>query len=684
MSRRARLRLIAAGAVAACVLSCAGDCRRDHVVGTSAVVATAAHASVAGGGDRATLTLRRVHPGGEVVSFGVPLPVGATADVGQLVVRVGGRPVAHSARELEPHRDASGAHRGARAVLVQLDAAAVGAGDTEVELVWRGAAGSKPPKPSVTERAYGSDAVSAESAVVVRTARRKLVSRAGVTAIEEESPVSRTLFVGREPRVLALFPAGYVATSGLLGPLVTAERAHAPEARGLGFLSTAFGAFALSAMYDEPYALNPDAESVLDPVQDASAWLYDRCATFLIAYAHLGEPRFLRHALQSCSYYARQIDVAGPRAGFFRGKPEPDAKYSHARGLTAYYALTGDEAALSAVTAMARMWQADPLFVQPYAAGRLRGPDKLWTERLLATSLEGLVYGYRVTGDGALLELARRMVTTAHRHVTGSAADLATINPGAPFPPQGCFVHNAEQQAEGDATDPWCSPWMSAMLVVPLLEYQALTADPKVDDIFLALGRFLRDVGTTYAEDTPRADSFLSPRSCDDPAAGEKRRRLVPLYGAGLDAAGARRTFGEYGDAEHCADTTLLTAAALRALARQGTDRGRIGTFATERESLTQLHHELAACAERVFAEQTRPRRDPRRWTSAELAAGAKDPARFIDEQRIGFPRHVVSPARKLSWWFNGSMLQFQLLADAKVAVPSLTPGRVQPASCAR
>ncbi len=97
------------------------------------------------------------------------------------------------------------------------------------------------------------------------------------------------------------------------------------------------------------------------------------------------------------------------------------------------------------------------------------------------------------------------------------------------------------------------------------------------------------------------------------------------------------------------------------------------------------LHDEFAACARATFEEDSRPRRDPAAWTSAELAAGLAAPATFIANNLIGYPKYPTSPQRKLSWWFNMSLLQFGLLADAGVKVPALAPGRVQPpppASC--
>jgi hypothetical protein len=39
---------------------------------------------------------------------------------------------------------------------------------------------------------------------------------------------------------------------------------------------------------------------------------------------------------------------------------------------------------------------------------------------------------------------------------------------------------------------------MSELLVDALLQYQEQTGDARVDEIFVRLGRFLRDVGTSY------------------------------------------------------------------------------------------------------------------------------------------------------------------------------------------
>ncbi len=631
-------------------------------------------------GDGVAVTLVRVASGSTTVSFGVPLPRGAVTDISQVRVRVGGTPIAANIKELLAFYDATGARTGARALLVQLSSAVLTGDETPIDLVWSSQDGTPPGASFVP---FASGGVSADAPSTVQTTVRAIATAGGVNTLTEAAPVTRTLFVGREPRVLAHFPAGYLASVGILGPQVSSAQAHGAGLGALAFLSDALTNFGHGALYDYPYALNPDAESIPDPVAEYEGWLYDRCTTFLTMYVHTNELAFLREAHRQCSYYASKINLSGADRGIFSGKPDPDAKYSHLRGLFAYFALTGSELGHDAGLAIAEMWLADPLVVGPYRQGHLRRSDALWTERLLGTSLEGLVYGHQLTGETQYLTAFKEMFETAYRHIAGDAAALASINPGFAFPPQNCFIHSAEQHAEGDADEPWCSGWMSELVIDPLLAYQAQTGDARVDEVFVRLVRFLRDTGSVYMDANPLEDSFLAPSVCYDPERGEDTRRLIPAYGAGIDASGQRQIYADYSDFEHCADATALTAAGLRALVRLGTyDQNPVGTFASEGASFLQLHHELAFCAWMTFEGHHRPRRDPRVWSSAELAPGVADPAAFIRANKIGYPVWNMAPQRKLSWWFNSSLLEFGLLSEAGVSIQTLTPGLIQPAGC--
>lgn len=628
--------------------------------------------------DSVSLRLSRIFDGGEVISFGLPLPRGKVVDPSAVRVRHGSEPIAATVKPILMEYDANGAPLHPRALLVQFPASAMPDREMDIQVDFAGGSAASDP---ITP--YAS--VSAESPDVIRTADRTIQKVSGENRLVETKTSDRTLFVGREPRVLVDYPKGYLASTGILGPQVTADEAKASDVAGLSYLSDAMKNFALSAMYAEPYAISSHKDAVVDPVSNYEGWLYDRCATFLTAYAHHGDTRFLRHALRSCSYYSSKIRTTGSNQGIFTGKGSDDIKYSHLRGLYAYYALTGDESALTSGRAIAELWYNDRSFVGPYRQGRLPGKDKLWTERLLGTSLEGLIYGHALTGETKYLTAFREMLATAYKHITGDANALAEINPGHDFPPQNCFIHSAAQHAEGNSDQPWCSGWMAELVIDPLLVYEEQTGDERVGEIFIRLARFLRDTGSAYFYDQDvHDDYFLKPSACYRPGQENRARRLVPLYGSGRRANQTRVSFGEYDDIEHCADATALTAAAIRALVKQGRfdEGGPIGPFASEGESFVAMHHELSACAQITFGNWTRLRRDPGVWSSKELEAGLSNPQDFIVSNKIGWPRYPTSPQRKLSWWFNTSMLQYGLLEDAGISFATIVPGQVQGDGC--
>jgi hypothetical protein len=546
-----------------------------------------------------------------------------------------------------------------------------------VDVAWQGGG------VTVTDDPVPFAEVSAASDEMVDQAAYTIEEQNGEATLVTTDRKMRVLFSAREPSVLATFPPGYLATTVIFRDLIDA-RLLGTDYAGLQFISDAVTPFGLSAMYAEEYPIN--AAFVIDPTDPENGyegWLYDRCTTFLSFYVHTGDTRFLRESYRLCSYYADHIELNGENRGIFTGKADPDPKYSHLHGLYAYYALTGDEAAHTAGVAIAEMFVGEQFFVAPYRAGHLRGIDKLWTERQLSYTLEALTYGFLLTDDVAYLTAASEMVGTAHRHITGDAATLAEINPGSPaFPPQNCFIHTAEQAAEGNADEPWCSGWMPALLINPLLAYQSLTDDPRVDEIFVRLTRYLRDTGAAYFDPANgnADDTFLAPTAPFVPEDLENPRALVPLYGAAVGVDGQRDNSGEYDDYQHCPDVTAITAAGIRALKRMGTyDQNPIGPFASEGESFLALHEEFAYCSAWVLDNDARPHRNPATWTAEELADGLSDPATFIADNNIANISHNVNPKRKISWWFNAALMQFQLLLDAGVSVPELRAGSIAP-----
>jgi hypothetical protein len=277
-----------------------------------------------------TIRLTPVFTEGKLASFGVPVARGTLKSVNDVAVKLAGKQVAAEITELLPDLDKDGQRVGVRALRVQMDAALIDAQGTDVDVMWTGGA-APTTQPSVVE--FKSEDVSSDSASIVSTVVRTIVKDGGTYKLVESNHSDKTVFTGREPRILPTFPVGYIAQSGILGPLLTAQEVESrADLAGVKFLSKSIAEFLRSAMYDEPYAINADIESVPDFDASYEAWLYDRCATFLLAYAHVGDVKFLRHALRTCSYYSSRIELSGAKRGIFTGKPDPDAKYSHIRG----------------------------------------------------------------------------------------------------------------------------------------------------------------------------------------------------------------------------------------------------------------------------------------------------------------------------------------------------------------
>jgi hypothetical protein len=629
--------------------------------------------------------LERLFDGGRVVSFGLPLPRWAHVDPARIRVRVKGAPADLEGIHVKPllYAFEGPKKQGApRSILIQVPASAMTGKAADLEIGWNGGAG---PAPATTVEPFSD--VRHESPEVVETAERAIEKGSSGFQLVDKNRASKVLHGGWEPNVMATFPEGYVAASGIVGEVMPrGDVLESPRVKGLAYLSDNFGPFVDGAVFHDGYASKPEA--VPDPTAAFEAWLYDRCATFLMSYAHSGTAQHLRNGYRACSYYASKIGTSDGKKGIFLGKPDPDVKYSHLRGLYAYYALTGDESAVTAARAIADMWLDEKLFAAPYRKGSVRGGDKQWTERLLAVSFEAMIYGYLFFGDTRYLAAFGELFETAYKHIsTKNQAELDAITK-VHFPPQDCFVHSGEQHGDADGKTPWCSGWMSELVVDPLLRFQELTGDARVDDIFVRLTRSMRDNGTNYFHGNPLKDNFLKPSQCWVPNAGDQERILIPLYGFGVRADGKRDTSGEWSDFEHCADVTALVAVGIRGLKRLGKyDAPGVAPFKTEGESFVALHNEFSECAALTFTGNVRPGRDPRHVRPAELAEGfsggdPKAQGEWLEKAHIGYPVHSVSPMRKLSWWFNASMLQYRLLDETGLTFPAPHAGFVQPPSC--
>ena len=255
--------------------------------------------------DHVELSLRPLKPSAWI-AFGLPLPAGRVKDVASLRISAGGRPLAARTEELLGEHDAAGARSGVRAAFIQIKSEP---GLAKLDVAWPPrATGAAPAPPPDARRPFDDAARSWESPETIQTRSRTLTPHGDHGATLSEGAIqTRTLWVGREPTVLVGYPEGYLARTGLFGRQVSAREARHGVHKGLAFLSAAAENYAASAMYDLPYPVTALPEAAPDPKTSFEAWLYDRCATYLLVYTHTGQERFLRHADRTRSWYARQI-----------------------------------------------------------------------------------------------------------------------------------------------------------------------------------------------------------------------------------------------------------------------------------------------------------------------------------------------------------------------------------------
>ncbi len=614
--------------------------------------------------------------GAEILSFGVPIPRGDVDDLTELRVAVDGLSVPFQAAEVFSWWDAEGTREGARVVLVQLDATLMSSDTAALEISWGLGLPGEPPGTDVIDPQ--NDEVSDDVEETVRQATRTIAEVDGAAALVETETWEETQYTARQPRVLVVLDLDAWTGSEALGRTPPPSSWSGLGMGGLSPLGDALQPFMSSAAQQQDYALNPNG--TLDPT-DPLQYEFGRCSTMIQAALLSEDAALLAESHRLCAWYGENTESWAASLGLWTLNDPVSGLIFHARDLFEFATISGDWSTVDTHARVAQAWMEAPL-VEAYREGRVEGD--LWMEQFVGTAAEGIWYGWLATGDTAMLDAMEELVAAIHTHVTGTDEQLAAMGVG--FPSQGCMVHTEKQHDESlDEDSPWCSPWQTATLVDPLTQYRELTGDGRVDEIFLALGRYLRDTGTHYTrEERWYCDSFMEPYTCYDATEGAPQRVLTAVYGAARDADGERVLRPDYGEFAHCPDISALAAASYAAILRNPDwDQGAVGPFDSETESLRVLHQELAACANWVTSYYHRERRNPSYWTAELLAEGLTDPDAFIARYKIGYPDYVAEPLRMPSWWFNAGLGQIATLLDAGVTLDVVEGGQLDPEECA-
>jgi len=202
---------------------------------------------------------------------------------------------------------------------------------------------------------------------------------------------------------------------------------------------------------------------------------YDSISSHYQLYARTGDLRYLVNGRRWALHHRRdQISLSGNTIGHPRCSAANNARYTYLQGLIFDYFMFGDEEAkrVSGIVV--------DNFFMTYPDGRFyKAPNTrgFWTEREAAFVLQGLLAYYEATNDPVYLDEARRKIELLHRMQVENG--------------RRAWVHNLYDHDPAERCSPpdWgSSPWMSGLLLEPIIQYHKLTNEPiAVDSITMAL-----------------------------------------------------------------------------------------------------------------------------------------------------------------------------------------------------
>lgn len=231
------------------------------------------------------------------------------------------------------------------------------------------------------------------------------------------------------------------------------------------------------------------------PVDDYSAWLFDRPSTLFKAYLRTGRFDYLQAADISYRFYMAHVKRDGlPMDPFcaggwaFTGKP-CDTKYVYIEPILLAVALTGNDGDHDSGTVgkMLTLWENGGWSGRP---GPYTNPASFFTERNAGLGLLETVSAYELTGQSHYLTLIEQRV--------GWLYDQQRNNPDR-LGDDGSW-RSSWQAHEGDTWNPATdvrgnSPWMSANIVDGLWHAWLVTGDKRIPGMITAYGRYLEKYG---------------------------------------------------------------------------------------------------------------------------------------------------------------------------------------------
>ncbi|WP_430390375.1 hypothetical protein [Dyella sp. 20L07] len=231
------------------------------------------------------------------------------------------------------------------------------------------------------------------------------------------------------------------------------------------------------------------------PVNDSTAWLFDRPSALFKAYVRTGRFDYLQAADLSYRFYMKYIRREGMAesptcAGGWTYNEKPcDVKYVYIEPILLSVALTGDDTSYDAnlVDKMATLWDNGGWNNRPAAYTK---PSQYFTERLAGLGLLATVSAYELTGDKHWLAKINDRVGWLYEHQSNNPDHLGD---DGSWRNSWNLHENDDWKPESDVRG--ASPWMTENIIDGLWHAWLVTGDKRIPGMITGFGRYMERYG---------------------------------------------------------------------------------------------------------------------------------------------------------------------------------------------